>query len=490
MKFRFLLVGLVCLACPAQGAENASTEDTAKFLAGLPVSADSPLASLEDMASAKQNKSFFDSTFERVDRTQISKVRDFAAAHVDVHRSTLFYFFSGPDFLYANAFFPDATTYVLCGLESPGTIPDLTKLPKDEVSRALRALEGSLRSILGLTFFQTKFMSGDFHRSKVTGTIPVLYIFMARSSKEVHSATLVQLNEDGAVSTDVTSPRKGAAKGVKITFSSPGGPEQTLYYFATNVAGGSFKSSGLEAFADKLGRGDAFIKSASYLLQGRDFSDIRNFIMTHADAILQDDTGVPIDRFDKSWTLTPYGNYVGPIGLFRRAFQPRLAMLHRKSEPQPIDFSISYQYRPHRASLVWAVKQGTPSEEARPAAAEAKPAAAEAKPASAEAQKPAAVDEKPAAKAEEKPAAKPKTEIKAPADADAKPNESKQGEAKPGEAKSADSKAAEKTTDESKASTPEPGPTPETTTVPKTDSKPLPPSEPAPASKPVPDLAH
>lgn len=36
------------------------------------------------------------------------------------------YMFSGPDFLYATSFFPNASTYVLAGLEPVGEIPDLT----------------------------------------------------------------------------------------------------------------------------------------------------------------------------------------------------------------------------------------------------------------------------------------------------------------------------------------------------------------------------
>ena len=39
----------------------------------------------------------------------------------------MFYMFSGPDFLYANAFFPNASTYILCGIEPVGPVPISTK---------------------------------------------------------------------------------------------------------------------------------------------------------------------------------------------------------------------------------------------------------------------------------------------------------------------------------------------------------------------------
>jgi len=48
----------------------------------------------------------------------------------------MLYMFSGPDFLYANVFFPEATTYVLSGLEPVGGMPD--------VSQSRRSLSGTL----------------------------------------------------------------------------------------------------------------------------------------------------------------------------------------------------------------------------------------------------------------------------------------------------------------------------------------------------------
>ena len=41
-----------------------------------------------------------------------------------------------------------------------------------------------------------------------------------------------------------------------IVFSDGNGPKQTLYYFSTNLADGSFERSGLSAFLAKLGPAD------------------------------------------------------------------------------------------------------------------------------------------------------------------------------------------------------------------------------------------
>ena len=135
-----------------------------------------------------------------------------------------------------------------------------------------------------------------------------------------------------------------AAHGAKIVFADENGREHTLYYFGTNIANDGFRQSGLARFCERLGSGDAFVKSASYLLHGGGFSDVRNFLLTHARTLLQDDTGVPLANFDQSkWQLYPYGRYAGPISIFAHHYQSGMARLF--SHAQPIDFGIGYKWR-------------------------------------------------------------------------------------------------------------------------------------------------
>ena len=44
------------------------------------------------------------------------------------------------------------------------------------------------------------------------------------------------------------------------------------------------------------------------------FSDVRSFLLEHTRLILQDDSGIPVNRFDQaSWRLRPFGHYTGPL---------------------------------------------------------------------------------------------------------------------------------------------------------------------------------
>src|ERR1700759_5369956 len=97
-------------AFAAATAAEVTPDDTARFLAGMMPSADSPLIALTKDPTWQRHARFFDSAFAQLDERQMSKVRAWSDANLTDPKTTMFYMFSGPDFLYANAFYPKATT--------------------------------------------------------------------------------------------------------------------------------------------------------------------------------------------------------------------------------------------------------------------------------------------------------------------------------------------------------------------------------------------
>jgi hypothetical protein len=359
MKLAALLVSLLALSiAPARSAEIATPNDTARFLAGLPPAPDSPLAALAKEASWQQHASTFNSMFGQEDKTHLSKIRAFAKAQLPMPHDTMLYMFSGPDALHALAFFPDASTYVLSGLEPVGDVPQLTSLPRGTIPRTLHGLETALNSLLTISFFITKNMQTQLRPGPVYGTLPVVYVFLARSGKTVQETTFVNLDGAGNEIAPDAPGVKTAAKGVKIVFTAgEGAKPQTLYYFSTNLANDGVKNSGFLTFCDKLGVADSFVKSASYLLHGGSFSTVRSFMLDHSGTILQDDSGIPVSYFDrKKWQLQPVGRYVGPISIFARNYQSQLADLFHKSHPIPIDFGVGYRWRTNESNLLLATR--------------------------------------------------------------------------------------------------------------------------------------
>jgi hypothetical protein len=367
----------VAAALPARAAESVTANDTARFLAGLPPSADSPLLPLTKDPSWQHHARFFDSAFAQLEQRQVSKIRTWASANLAAPRPTMFYMFSGPDFLYADAFYSRATTYVLSALEPVGSVPDLTKLPRGGTGAALYNVERSMSSILSFSFFITKMMKVDLHAGQLNGTLPILYVFLARSGKTIHNVSPVALDDKGSAYFANEDAGRNATHGVRIMFAGDDGVERTLYYFSTDLSNSGVRASGFLKFCATLAPGDSLIKSASYLLHAGNFSTVRDFLLTNSATIIQDDSGIPLADYDpRKWKFSPFGRYAGPIGEFPGRYQEAYAELFRHS--QPMDFGIGYRWRSYESNLLLSVRQ--PSDGSAPAEAKSSDATSSAEP--------------------------------------------------------------------------------------------------------------
>jgi hypothetical protein len=336
-------------------AAEVTADDTAKLLAGMQPSADSPLMPLTKDPSWQRHARFFDSALGQLEQRQLSRIRAWSDAHLAAPKPTMFYMFSGPDFLYADAFYPKATTYVLSALEPPGQVPDLTRLPRGAVGAALYNVEHSLGSILSFSFFITKQMKTDLRAGQIGGTLPILYVFLARSGKTIKSVTPIALDAEGNVKTGSENPGPNAPRGARITFTGSDGVEKTLYYFSTDLSNGGVKSSGFLKFCSTLAPGNSLIKSASYLLHSGNFTTVRDYILANSATVIQDDSGIPLTYYSsKQWRFFPFGRYLGPIGEFPGRYQQSYAELFRRAEP--VNFGIGYRWRTNESNLLLSVR--------------------------------------------------------------------------------------------------------------------------------------
>jgi hypothetical protein len=346
---------LLATAFAAASAAEPSADDTARFLAGMMPSADSPLIALTKDPAWQRHARFFDTAFAQLEQRQMSKIRAWADANLAAPKPTMFYMFSGPDFLYADAFYSKATTYVLSALEPPGSVPDLARVPRANVGAALANVEHSLASILSFSFFITKKMKVDLHAGQLNGALPILYVFLARSGKTIKNVSTVALDDKGTAYFANDNPGANATRGLRIVFAGSDGVERTLYYFSTDLSDSGVRTSGFLKFCATLAPGNSLIKSASYLLHSGNFSVVRNFILANSATIVQDDSGIPLGYYAaRKWQFYPFGRYAGPIGEFPNKYQQSYAELFRRA--QPMNFGIGYRWRSHESNLLLSVR--------------------------------------------------------------------------------------------------------------------------------------
>jgi len=338
--------GLVSLAENARAESRATADDTARFLAGMRPSILSTLGGASRDADWQAHAAQMDGAWASFEQRQMNRVRVWASANLPPPRPTMFYMFSGPDFLHAEALFPHALTYVLSGLEPVGSLPDASSLTSAE----LASLRFSLSNFLQYGYFITREMGSQFKAGKLKGTLPVLYVFLARAGKKIQDVSFVTLNHQGTIR--VTKGNR-SANGVRITFSGSDGRARRLYYFRTDLSDAGVKKSGFLKFCAFLGVGDALVKSASYLMHTGAFTRVRAFLLSHSATLVQDDSGIPLKFFQSGlWRLHPFGQYAGPTDQFRRYFQKDLETLFNSGKAARVNFGIGYRWHPSRTNIL------------------------------------------------------------------------------------------------------------------------------------------
>lgn len=350
----------------ALATDTANVQNVAAYLAGLPPKAETPLAALAAQPTWQAFAKDQDKSWAKYRTTHTDPMNKWAATELDSVRqatTTLFYPFSGPDFLNAYTLFPTASTYVMVGLEPVGSVPSRENLANPAI---LPAVKKSLWSVLNFSFFRTNDMAIDLKSVNLDGAVPLIMLFAARTGNHVQAVRPVQLDAQGQLHevTDTTrAPGSKAIPGAELKLQAPDGTEKTVYYFSADLSDWKLttKSAPL-AYVRSLGPLTTYVKSATYLMHKSYFSKIRNIVLERSNYLLQDDSGVAMKYFPKSaWQFTYYGTYRRPINLFAKQYQPELTTAYHDTlrHAHPLPFGTGYNWRQTDSNLLLA-KRKTP----------------------------------------------------------------------------------------------------------------------------------
>jgi hypothetical protein len=384
MKLRWLGAALLVTSLAAVCAQevrralpvqSAAVADVANFLAGVPLPGHSPLHALQRTATYEAHVTALARLSQHFDRHYFSKMQAWSAAELAPRipmRVPVFYFFGGPDAVNVLALFPDASVYVLGGLESVGSIAAPNTLTQDEVAQGLDNLRKSVEAILSYGHFITKDMRAELDRTAFRGVLPLIYTFVALAGGEVVSTQYFTVVGGGSVQELGNSPyvSRGGLPGARVEFRRRGRSDlQTLYYVQANVADEALTSNGaLLNWARGFGAGNVYLKAASYLLHESYFSRIRSFLLNQAISVLQDDSGIPFRYFrDGNWRLWLFGTYSGTLDIFTKYYQSDLqAAFAAPGAAVPLPFGTGYKWRLGESNLLLAVRQQAQSQETIP----------------------------------------------------------------------------------------------------------------------------
>ena len=328
---------------PAQG--HATADDIARFLAGRPVEHGAALSQMQQTGNYQDHSDLMGRNWRVFAAKRTGKQRDWSAVNIRPlvgDPRTLLYPFGGPDLLHAIALFPQASNYVLLGLEPAGGLPYLDNQDPGAVMGSLHRLGLAMDSQLKHGYFITKDMKGDLAGGPMPGVTPILLASLALMDARVQS---------------VEPLNAGGRSGVDIRFQLPGGGSRRAIYVSGDLSNGGFSSS-YRNWLSSYGGSVAYFKAASYLMHDSGFSGIRDWVLGNCRAVVQDDSGIPYRYFDASkWEVRLFGDYDAPIELFAKHAQPDLKAAYDAGGGSFIPFGSGYQIRDYNANLMIAVKR-------------------------------------------------------------------------------------------------------------------------------------
>ncbi len=373
----FLLIAFLVVSCnqkrqkvtetvvskPFSVPYDTLTDDVASFISGMEHGKSGCLARLDSTTKWEQFSFRIDSGFLDLDTSRFIKMEKWADSElIDHHGSTtLFYPFGGPDFLNANIFYPNADKYILIGLEPVGGLPDLCNLTDDLINKYLEDVRYSLKDIFKRSYFITGNMIGALKKSSVNGAVPVISLFIERNGYNIVSINHMGIDSTGICQIeDSLKNIKKLTHGIRIDFAADTGRRvQSVFYFQTDISDEGLKNNpGFQKYLTMLPESYTYLKAASYLMHGKDFSIIRNVVFDKSKSILQDDSGIAYRYFDKTkWDIHLYGKYARPGKEFSWINETDLAKAYADSSVKPVPFTLGYNWRTRQINLLYAVRK-------------------------------------------------------------------------------------------------------------------------------------
>ncbi|MEZ5299914.1 MAG: hypothetical protein R3F11_04480 [Verrucomicrobiales bacterium] len=252
-----------------------SHDDLARFIAGMPGPANSAMRAWRDESAWAGHRHRMDRLFERAEHGRLAEVAAWRRRAIgDLDGPVVFYPFGGPDFLYANAFFPGAQTYILCGLEGADPLPDLASLDAYRRNLCLDGTYNSIDTILSFSYFITKEMRVDLKATDLQGALPLILVFAARSGYHIDGIYPVQLGAGGEVA---ALSGWGGQNGILVAAIGPDGSRKQIYYFRYDLSDEGARTVALR-LCPSAGRARHFHEERVYLMHHDYFSRIRDFI--------------------------------------------------------------------------------------------------------------------------------------------------------------------------------------------------------------------
>ena len=235
LKFGFIFLVTLINALGKEPSFIKDIDITSRLLAGITVPEEKGVTSSENW---KKHEQLMTKAWSRYKKSNLRPMRSWSERNLSNPNRAEFirYPFSGPDILHALYMFPEATDFILCGLEPVGKFPKSDILRGENSNQALEEIRKILEESLRFSFFKTIDMRAELSKSFYNGTLPIMCLFLSGSGFSIRKIDFIKLNKDGTISELQGNHLTGDA--VQIRAVHENGREVLVNYFRTNISDG------------------------------------------------------------------------------------------------------------------------------------------------------------------------------------------------------------------------------------------------------------
>jgi hypothetical protein len=283
-----------------------------------------------------------DGAWDIYQKTIGQPLSNFAAAQIAPKAGgTVFYPFSGPDFVTVAHAFPNADRYVMVAMQAAGAPVTLATMSAQRSQGFQAKFMREWMKFSRLAFFRTDDLNEDqrdqFAPIGVTTILSTFALYMGFDVMDIYP--IVYDDKTG----DFIKSTTGQWRSVRLVLSKAGKPV-TLDYVSLDLSDSSLSTNDpMRTWLAREAKNPVLIKAASHLLQESYFSVMRDILVANATMVVQDETGLDYTYLTQIGQADLYGGFLFPHELFNRKKQESLGKAYREStNTKPLPFAFSY----------------------------------------------------------------------------------------------------------------------------------------------------
>jgi len=318
------------------GVAEATHQQAARYFAGL----GAPASDADGKSLRRQAKSAW-ATYEKHVGQPLLK---WAKQEVGYEGGdTVFYPFSGPDFLTVERIYPNASRYVLVAVQNAmqPVYPD--KMDDGQRHEFVQKLGTAWSKFGTLGYFRTEDLDKDQHdTAQNLGVTTILMAFAARLGYEVVDVAPLGFSPEKH-EWEPLPANEPKWQSVRLSLRKDG-RKVTLDYIRLDLSDDGLRAhKSVRAWMQTMAARPTLLKAASHLLQEPYFEIMRNMLVKAAPIVVQDETGLDYTDLTKIGPVRLYGNFTKPHPLFKKTVQPALATAYKaEKSPGALPFAFSY----------------------------------------------------------------------------------------------------------------------------------------------------